>query len=160
MQSMQCRSCNGCAELYLKMAMGAGMQPLVQMVALVNSGRLAEAAGLSRAGAWPGNVDSMDADDPAVLDENLLLSRLMALALMLLKARLRSNAWSEKGFPGRFPALYGDPGDAAKLMADMKHAKEVEVAMLSQTSALWRGVCKRSPFRTLVVQKAPHNKNK
>ena len=73
------------------MAMGAGMKPLVQMVALINSGRLAEAAGLSRAGAWLGNTEHMGADDPAILGENLPLNRLMVLALMLLKARLRSD---------------------------------------------------------------------
>lgn len=155
-QSLQCRSCDGCSELYLMMAMGAGMKPLVQMVALINSGRLAEAARLSRAGAWPGNAEHMEADDPAILGENLLLNRLMVLALMLLKARLRSNAWYEKGFPGRFAALYGEPGEAAKLLADMKHAREVDAAMLSQTSSMWQGVCRRSPFRILVVQRATH----
>ncbi len=155
-QGLQCRSCHGCSELYLMMAMGAGMQPLVLMVALINSDRLAEAAGLSRAGAWPANAEDMTADDPAILGENLLLNRLTVLALMLLKARLRSNAWYEKGFPGRFAALYGDPGEAAKLLADMKHAREVDAAMLSQTSSMWQGVCRRSQFRTLVIQKATH----
>ena len=156
MQSKRCRSCDSCAELYLEMATGAGMQPLFQMVALVNSGRLSEAAGLSRAGAWPADAERMAADDAAILGENLLLSRLMVLALMLLKARLRSNAWYEKGFPGRFPALYGGAVGAAKLLADMKEARELDATMLSQTTSMWQGVCRRSPFRTLVVQKATH----
>ena len=115
---------------------------------------MAAAAGLYGNGFWPPYMGDLDPDHPDVTAQNILMGRLMVFALMLLKARLRSNAWSERGFPGRFAAILGSEADAKKVLQDLRHAQDVFTAASEQPTGLWKSVCKRSPFKQMVVRKA------
>ena len=159
MQSQASRSCSGVASLLCRMATGAALQPLNDMVGLVRSGALTASMGLYGNGWWPPSMEDLGPGHPEVIAQNILVGRLMIFGLMLLKTRLRSNAWSERGFPGRFAAILGGEPGAKKVLQDLRHAYEVFAAASSQPLAIWKGACKRSPFMQLVVKKAPPSTN-
>lgn len=96
----------------------------------------------------------MEPTHPVVLMDNLLCERLAGFCIHMIKNRLRSLSWSERGYLGVFAALLGPSDKVAQVMGLMRSDWELWKAVVELPGAAWRRVRSRSSFQMVAVQKA------
>ena len=148
------RSTFEASQAYTAYAMGRGRESLHEAVDAFLSGPVLEQAGAHYPGNWPPGLAGLGHEDPLVLADNLLVSRLATFLLQLIKNRLRSTSWSELGYPGRFAACLHSDTQAAKVLEAMKEDWANWLHVQGLTRGPWKQNKKRSPFHLVVVQKA------
>lgn len=150
------RSTHEACEAYILMACGFGRNALRDMVLLLHSGELASEVELQIEGSFSLLLEGggMEPTHPVVLMDNLLCERLAGFCIHMIKNRLRSLSWSERGYLGVFAALLGPSDKVAQVMGLMRSDWELWKAVVELPDAAWRRVRSRSSFQMVAVQKA------
>ncbi len=81
------------------------------------------------------------------------MERFACFTLHLLKNRLRSLAWSERGYPGRFAALLHSPAVASTVLQQMKADWEFWQHVNTIKGTNWAKLRERSPLNQMAVLK-------
>lgn len=150
-------TCSAAAEVYTAYSCGKGREALGSMVSLLQDGALFAEVGIHDAGRLPPMVSLSalveDSSHPWITNGGLAVKSLMRTLLQLLKARLRSLSWSERGYPGVFAkALVG--GDAcASLLQVMRADWELWQRLQQMPGPILRKFVQRSSMQHMVVQK-------
>ena len=136
---------------YKQQACGAVFAPLAQIAGLLLSPATWEEVGL-----WvSGPQNASDLDDPFVLAQNDIASKVCEYAVNLLSRRAREALWHCRGYPGSFAALL-DAERGPKVMDRMRRVRETWPQVEQQKGAFWAKVKRRSYFKNnMVVQQAP-----
>lgn len=155
LQHLAVRSGPEARAMYTSWAMGAGREALKTTVATLYSQTFLEELDLHRPGYMPIIFESggADATHPTAVLESLVMEKFADFTLQLLKNRLRSLAWSERGYPGRFAALLHSPLAADTLLAQMRLDWDLWHHIGSFKTAFWDRLRERSPFAQVAVQK-------
>ena len=152
------RSCAQAAAAYADLAgASGGRKPLWEIVESMNSGAVFAAVGLH----GPANKLSAalwaeirgDADHPFVLAENLTVNHLGTFMRELLKVRMRSISYSERGYPGLFAKCLLGEFEARETLNQMRKDWASWQHFKILNNKPWPAVRARSHFAQMAVLK-------
>lgn len=154
-------TCGAAAEVYTAYSCGKGRASLAAMISLVQDGALFAAVGIHGAGRLPPPPPMVtlsalveDASHPWITNDGLAVKALMRLLLQLLKARLRSLSWSERGYPGVFAKALAGKEQFVSLLTTMKSDWELWQRVQQMPGPILRKFVQRSSLQHMAVQKA------
>lgn len=105
----------------LRVQPGKGREALQLMIAPLYDDSVFSAIGLHDQSRLPAGVRlqtlAADPDNEHIAGDTILVKQLSCFVQQLLKARLRSLSWSERGWPGRLALAFGSEDDRSKLLA-------------------------------------------
>lgn len=154
------RSVDGAFEVYRALTCeGRGRVALAETADFLSSTHLFEIAELLTPGRWPKEEVLAqilrDPHHPTLLQESSVVAGHVDLVVQLLKARLRSLSWSDRGYPGRFVALLAGLEEQRWGLASMAKYWALFHRVKQIPGAEWKRVRNRSCSRQKVVQKVP-----
>ena len=130
------RDPNATLEFFVRMACGAGLAPLREVVRLMTDHEALQHMGFSLAPTSA--TKDFKPDHPSVVAENETAKLLAAFVVQILKHRTRSLLWNMVGAPGLFAALLL-PERQAACLAQLRRAHAAwRRAQERGTSALWK----------------------
>lgn len=143
------RSCGAGLEYYILQASGACMQPLREVLFLLQDHSFWDNVGIWCAGPVSSVASSVEAQ---TCNDNELVAKLADFAINLVGIRLREVLHHTRGWPGSFPALScPDIGDGVleRLRDDLSL---YEHSVRPKVGAFWNQVNKRTCFNLMCVR--------
>ena len=157
------RSCAGAFDVYQRYALGVGRQSLSKILDTLYSSSFLADIGVHDRGRLPPGLAipstgeselEPHAQTPEILDDTILIRQLVMFVEQLLKARLRSLSWSERGYPGCFIKLLASNAEQKELLTKMRQDWAMYNKLLSMRSKAAKALQRRSCMDLMVVQKA------
>lgn len=128
------------------------------MVKLLQDVALFAEVGIHDAGRLPPMVSLralvQDANHPWITNDGLAVEALLRCLLRLLKARLRSLSWSQRGYLGAFAKAWAGKAEFESLLAVMKSDWELWLHVRQMPGPILRMFVGRSSMQHMVAQKA------
>lgn len=145
------RSCGAGLEYYILQASGACMQPLREVLSLLEDHMFWDKVGVWCDGPLPPVACGLEA---RTCNDNELVSKLGDFALSLVGIRFREVFYHTRGWPGSFPAILNpEVGDMAlkRLRQDLDLYERM---VRPKVGAFWNQLNKRTSFNLMCVRQA------
>ena len=145
------RSSSECFAWFSKLAAGANMCTMNTIVAILHDSSALECAGIGDMESL--DPSSLDPRHPVLVADSKPDKSAAAFALALIGRRIKSSAWHERGYPGKFPLLAEEGPDACAVLQEMKLTWEAFAKAKTLHPPFWNKLNKMCILETFAVRR-------